>query len=849
MRALVTFLTLLASLSVAAQSASKSFFDAVKEYEKALDITFSYDAELMQLMDEESVFTTDDLSKFVTEVETRFPLDIDQIDDKYYTISVTEVVYNLAVRDSVDGATITESFGVQVVVNDAPIPTTFNDGVWEFSYKPDHRDQVSVFSQGYKPTVLEVKHLFNRKSLEVGLGLPTRRLSTVVVEDYLTKGINLMPSRQQIQIDVNDLPLLPGETDGDIFTSIAALPGITSPDGRAGNLLIRGSETDQTLILFDNIPVYHRGHYYGTISPYNPKIVDDVEVYRSGFHPRLGDRVGGAIVINSDQAGETSNFGLGANSLFGMGYGKFRISDKLSGTLSARNSYSRKFKSPKLEAISESVFDGTSLIGPGGFLTDRVEVLFNDYNGKLFYQMNEKNSIGLSALHTFSDITFMPVTPANVPGRSNDNRYENSGVSLSWKSQLGNGWGSGLTTTFSSYDFEFTINTLASGIPSNRSNNGIEDFNVIQEFSKENKYANLQFGIDYKWQNVSADYRNETPTAELFEFEKSVSSNTLAPFANYEYYGWQRWYLQAGFRSAYYSALDDFSISPRVLINYDLTDWATLKASYGWYNQFLSQVKNLEYSSGGFDNELWTLADDDSGYIIRGTQSMFGAVINTNNWIFDIEGFHKTANDITIYEDRILRPGSDFYTMDQVTYGLDILLKKQLSEATSIWTGYSYHDSKITIDTTDQVSYKSKYVQPHVWYVGGAFKKNRWKLSAGWRYASGLNAYSLDIAFAESIFKAGPPPDAPPPPPGAPPPRNPFEDLPNRYPSVHSLDLSASYKIPQTDQRKWSASFGVSLVNALNQTNLTDRVYRSRDGFVDRDAVGFAPNLMVIVEW
>ncbi|MEQ9009207.1 MAG: TonB-dependent receptor plug domain-containing protein, partial [Ekhidna sp.] len=678
------------------------------------------------------------------------------------------------------------------------------------------------------------------------LGLTTRRLNTVVVEDYLTKGINLMPSRQQIQIDVNDLPLLPGETDGDIFASIAALPGVTNPDGRAGNLFIRGSETDQTLILFDNIPVYHRGHYYGTISPYNPKIVDDVEVYRSGFHPRLGDRVGGAIVINSDDVGISSKYGVGANTLFGMAYGKFKLADNWSGAVSIRNSYPRELKSPKLEEISESVFAGTSLVDKGGLLTNRVEVSFSDYNGKLSYQINEHNSLRLSIIHTFSDINFLPVTPPNLLPRSNENSYKNTGANLSWNSDLGQGWDSNLSATFSNYDFEFQINTLGPNIEPFHSDNSIDDFNVIQEFSKEDTYSNLQFGVDYKWQNVSTNYRNQLRDSSIYQIRETVTSNTIAPFANFEYYGWKRWYMQVGIRGTYYSELDDYSVSPRVLINYDLTDWATLKSSHGWYNQFLSQVKNLEYSSGGFDNELWVLADNESGFIIRGTQSMFGGIINANNWIFDVEGFHKKASDITIYEDRVLNPQSNFYTMDQETYGIDILLKKQLTEATSIWTGYSYHDSKITIDTTDQVTYKSKYVQPHVWYFGAAFKKNRWKVSGAWRYASGLNAYSLDIAYAESIFRAGSPDGEPPP---NPPPPNPFVDVPDRYPSVHSLDISSSYKIPETDQRKWSATFGLSIINALNQSNLTDRVYRSRDGFVDREAIGFAPNLMVIVEW
>ncbi|WP_425392981.1 TonB-dependent receptor plug domain-containing protein [Ekhidna sp.] len=848
MRALVFTLFILTTLSLYAQTDSKPFFGAIEAYEKNDEITFSFDAELLGLIDNHTLFTANDLTRFRSEIERRLPLKVEKIDDKYYTMSATETTFRMVVSDSLDGSIIDQSFGVLVIVNDAAIPTSYSSGFWEFDYKPDHTDKILIFSQGYKSTPIAVKDLFNQKTLAVSLGLTTRRLSTVVVEDYLTKGINMLPSKQQIQIDVDDLPLLPGETDGDIFASITALPGITNPDGRAGNIFIRGSETDQTLILFDNIPVYHRGHYYGTISPYNPKIVDDVEVYRSGFHPRLGDRVGGAIVINSDEAVDGSKYGLGANTLFAMGYGKFRLSEKLGGSLSIRNSYPRSFKSPKLEEISESVFAGTSLVTQQGLLTNRVEVGFSDYNGKLSYHIDKRNRLGLSVLHTFSDINFLPVTPQGQIPRSNDNRYKNTGANLFWKSNWGQGWKSNLSTTYSNYDFEFQVNTLAPDVEPFLSNNSIDDFNVIQEFSKESSYSSFQFGLDYKWQNVSTNYQNQLRDSSIYKIQKTVTSNTIAPFANYEYYGWNKWYLQVGLRSTYYSALNDFSVSPRVLFNYDLSDRITLKGSHGWYNQFLSQVKNLEYSSGGFDNELWTLADDESGFIIRGSQSMFGGVVDVNDWIVDVEAFYKNADDVTIYEDRRLNPSKRYYAMDQETYGVDFLIKKQVFQELSIWTGYSYHDSKIAIDTTDQISYKSKYVQPHVWFTGGAFKKNRWKISAGWRYASGLYAYSLDIAFAESIFKAGPPPGSGPPPSG-PPPRNPFEDVPERYPSVHSLDISASYKIPQTDQREWSASFGLSIINSLNQSNLTDRVYRSRDGFVDREAIGFAPNLMIIVEW
>ncbi|MFK7953156.1 MAG: hypothetical protein AB8B73_09935, partial [Ekhidna sp.] len=289
--------------------------------------------------------------------------------------------------------------------------------------------------------------------------------------------------------------------------------------------------------------------------------------------------------------------------------------------------------------------------------------------------------------------------------------------------------------------------------------------------------------------------------------------------------------------------LNDFRIAPRFLVNYDLANWITLKGSTGVYNQYLSQVKNLEFGGGGFDNELWALADNESNFIIDGAQSMAGAVMNIDKWVVDLEFFHKTANNISVYENRTLNPRDGYFTMDQETKGLDLLIKREISDAASAWIGYSHHDSNITLDTTEEASYSSKFVQPHVWYVGGSWNKNRWKLSAGWKFASGLNAQSLDIIYAQILYERQVAQN-----PGMPPP-NPFENLSDRYPNLSQLDISASYAIPKSADRKWNASIGLSLINVLNTDNLTDQAFRGRDGFVDRNAIGFAPNVMVLVEW
>ncbi|MFK7953325.1 MAG: TonB-dependent receptor plug domain-containing protein, partial [Ekhidna sp.] len=598
MRALVTSTICLIAFTISAQSTKNSLVDVLKAYESTLSITFSYDPELINLISSDKVFEAEDFEVFKNQLENSLPFRVTQVDEKYYTIAAKETTYSLIVRDSIDNSLIGNGRMIQVLVDRTPITSTFQNGKWVFNYKPSIDNTLEIYNEGYVPSVIPLEVLLNETSLKIGLGLRTKYLNTVVIENYLTKGINLDPSEQKIKIKVNDLPLIPGETDGDIFASIAALPGITIPDGRAGNLFIRGSETDQSLILFDNIPVYHRGHYYGTISPYNPKVVKDVEVYRSGFHPRLGDRVGGAIIINSDQPSDDNiqKFGIGANTLFGTAYGKTVINKKLGFSFGARRSYSRKFESPKLEAISESVFAATALVDMRGKLTTKLDVLFEDYHGKITFIPSENHELNFTTIYTNTEVNYSPLADPSRARRNVENRFDNLGFNMDWKADISDKWTSTFSATLS--DFQYRFNIADDGPPPNNffSRNKLRDFNLKQEFSRRGKVTDFQLGVDYKWQEVTTDYQNViTSDSSIYSFQKVNQSNSLSPFMNLDFYGWDNWYFQIGFRSTYFSALNDFRIAPRFLVNYDLANWITLKGSTGVYNQYLSQVKNLEF--------------------------------------------------------------------------------------------------------------------------------------------------------------------------------------------------------------------------------------------------------------
>lgn len=833
-----------------AQNEKGTLEHLIARYEQNREINLSYDPELIKLIGTEITYT-DDLDAFFSYLSTHFPLEVTRVSEGYFLITAREREYTISAIDSLDQSAIIPT-DLMVLVNGSPIPLDYSGEDIKFRYKPALSDSVTLFALGYDQVAIAKKDLMNRRALSYSLMNIAVELEGVMIQEYLTKGIDMETTEQAVKIAVEDLPLLPGETDGDIFASIAALPGVTAPDQRAGNLFIRGSYTDQSLILFDGIPIYHRGHYYGNISPYNPKVVSNVQVYRSGFHPRLGGRVGGAIVIESgEEVQDQSHVGLGANTLYATAYGKASLADgKLGIAVGARRSYPTSFSSPKLDAISESSFSGTGAVDSSGRFKGDIDVLFQDYHTKVNYALNDKNRLALAAIYTSNDVVYQEIGQITNPAKD-ENEFKNQGYNLRWTRKLQGNWTSQSSLTYSDYKFKYTTDIHADGDTVYVSQNTLKDLNLRQEISRAGRQFNLDAGVDYKFQQVGLYYRNFVEQINgIYEVDEEVDAYTLSPYFSIDIKSWDRWDIELGLRGTYYSELEAFDWDPRFFWHYRVTDWLNFRGSLGWYHQYLSQAKNLEFTGGGFDNELWVLADSDNAGVITSSQASIGALIHDHGWILDIEGYHKDIDGVSLSTERRLRPNLAYHGLSQRISGIDVMLKKQISSSWDAWASYSYSQSEISIDTASDRSYVAKYVQPHVFYLGTSFHLERFKLSASYKWSTGLYEYSLDIIDAHRIYRAGRPKT--PPPPGTPRPENPFSEVErDYYDAVKTLDISASYSIPPSAQHRWKATFGLSLVNIFDTQNLIDRLYRGDPSptFVERYGIGFAPNLMVLVEW
>lgn len=856
------------------ESKTKTLVEVLNSLQDRFNIKISYDATLADPIQVIPISKDLSLEEALATLNNKASFELKLVDDDFYLLKAVEKQYSVDAFESDTGTQIPAT-DLHIFVNNKPIPNkiTSEGNKILFKTKLHPRDTLQLYSYGYYINTIPAIDLINSTHKRLKLVADPILLSEVIVSNYLAPGINANTLSHSLEIDMENLALLPGETDGDIFESIKVLPGVSTPDSRAGNVYIRGSSTDQSLILYDDIPIYHKGHYFGTISPYNPKVVKNISVYRNGFSPRLGGRVGGAIDIKStSNTDDDTSYGAFVNSINAMGYVSTPlVKNKLGVVLSGRTSYPTAWNSPKLQAISDMIYQSSKVeqAMETGSISD-FGIQYHDATAKLTYKLTERQKVTLSTLFISNRMEYNVAQPNQ--NFDEQNELKNTGLNLRWDSKWSDRITSNLSLTHSAYSYSFfsigSNNDRSSRLSEEKAVNELKDMAGLFEVKASISSSDvLNAGIELKNQSTYYDFLRQTPgssnSVDNTTATRDLSATSFSPFLNYELSQIKNLYLQIGLRGTYFNGLNDFALAPRVFANYNINDNWQFKGSYGVYNQYLGQIRNLEFSNSGFDNQLWLLSNNEGVKIIKGRQKMLGTLFFKAGWVLDIEAYAKTTEDVTYLSGRFLSSDTEYLSADIETQGIDIFVKKEFSPDLTAWMSYSISESKLSFDTLMNVYYETEYDQPHILKLGGIYHKDNWKISLGWKSMSGLTAQfpesvgdvpqNGDVVVPRGNGQGGMGPGRP----GATQPlqdgqhRMPFSG--SRFPSMHQLDASISWTLPKTSTRKWSTTIGLSLMNILNQRNLIDQVSRLQESgsiiYNDRFGIGFAPNLMISMEW
>ena len=133
-------------------------------------------------------------------------------------------------------------------------------------------DEVSIISN-LKFNIVNDRYIVITKLEEVATKV--EQLENVIVNGYLTRGIS-KNKNATFRINPQVLEILPGLTEPDILESIQQLPGVVSANETASSFSVRGGISDQNRMIWDGINMYHKGHLFGMISPFNPNTTQNI---------------------------------------------------------------------------------------------------------------------------------------------------------------------------------------------------------------------------------------------------------------------------------------------------------------------------------------------------------------------------------------------------------------------------------------------------------------------------------------------------------------------------------------------------------------------------------------------
>ncbi len=877
MRYLLLAIAFTSSLALRAQEAyvvsfeDVSLEDAVKEISKKYNFKFSFDPKLLRQYRITKTIRTNKEKKLLEEILADIPIHYKKAKDFILLIPDRPPPTEKIVGKVYDGGTGQVLSYAQVATIDN---ANINDGTGAFSLKvPRDSMQITVTHLGYKPSTFWIKPDVEKINIELTPDI--RVLPEFIFSDY-SKDKTQGKFSSFFSINPKQIQYLPTVGEPDIFRSMQLLPGISASDDSNAGLVVRGSDPSQNHVILDGFTLYHLNHLFGLYSTFNPYVINQIDLYKSGFTARYGGRIS-SVVNATGKRGNPDKLkaGMGISLTSFNTYFESPLSKNVSVIFGLRRSYQNFVKNNIYDRfLKENRVDLTQTNAlKDGFDLD-PDFNFFDMNTKVSANLGRNSDLDLNFY--FSDDEFESFFNTDEEDFNQSltdvANWSNLGVSLYWNRQ----WGqvsSKIGTSFSNFEsnssfresfefiglffddsitFEPQIDTISADYEINQINN-IEELSVNWKNEIElNKNNRLFLGTDLSTYYTEFNYNEGSEDEVFFENDTTQESGQISTYAEYES-NFQKLHVNVGLRFNYFEISGREDWEPRLNAKYYFSDNLSLNLSWSKHHQYITRIATNPFANS--DSHTWVMADEDIFPTMESTHFVSGLKFNQDQWSIDVEFYHKNINNVFLseifyftnyefseldleFEDSGFFEDPD-YTVDGHARGLDLFVKHKTDRFTS-WVSYSLSESKhqhpIIREGRD---FNSTFDQRHEINQVNLFKSGKWHFSSQFVYGSGRPytppGGSIDVnEFGAILYDL---------------------DLINsaRLPAYHRLDLSANYKIAL---KNYNLEAGVTLFNVYDRQNIRSRrftlteVYdEAEDVFtlevvpIDFRLLGFTPNL------
>jgi len=644
--------------------------------------------------------------------------------------------------------------GITLLLEEPFIGAT-TDGFGFYSIRlPPGRCELIIRGMGIKESRRQLM-LFSDGKLDIELEEQVYSLSEVSILGDKTDNIrSVSGGMERLQMrNIKNIPTVLGEAD--IIRIVMTLPGVKTAGEISSGFNVRGGASDQNLILYNNGTIYVPTHLFGLFSTFNPDIVDNMELYKSGIPAKYGGRISSVLEISS-RDGSRKNF-QGTASI-GLLTSRLSLEAPLfkgkgSFIVGGRTTYSDWL----LKKIPE---DSGYNNGTAGFY---------DLNGSVNYKIDENNTIYLTGYYSNDRFKF---------SRYEQYTYQNASFAVKWRHIFNPQF----TSTYIVGHDHYSYSTKDT---SNIFNAYSLDFNINQIFGKAdfsyylNHRHTLNAGINTMLYRLNPG--NYLPAhEESFVREERLQTERALESAVYLSDQWEishDWMVSAGIRYSMFNVLGqrayilyqedilpsmetvlridsagggilktyhspEFRLSARYIIDGN----TSVKAGINTMRQYIHKISNTTIMS---PTDTWKLSDvnirPQSGvqYVVGFFRNFAENTIETS-----VETYYKTMNNYLDYRsgaEPMMNPHieTEVAGVKGRAYGVELMFKKNQGKLNG-WVSYTWsrtmlHQHKeLSVSARSGDWYPSDFDKPHeVKFVGNLKLTQRYSFSLNCDYSTG----------------------------------------------------------------------------------------------------------------
>ncbi|MFA9187504.1 TonB-dependent receptor domain-containing protein [Flavobacterium magnesitis] len=804
----------------------------IKTIEKQFDIKFSYAVEDISNISIEKPSSTLNLQQTIDYLNAKVPLNFKALDGRYITISVLNktvsicgVIFDENLKTTLPGASIR-------INNSSNSSVASTNGT--FNLENISIDATVMISYlGYETQEFKAKDLFsNDKNCPNIFLKPTKvELNQVLIPVFLTSGLQKSIDGSTI-LNTKKFGILPGLTEPDILQSIQTLPGVESTNESIANINIRGGTNDQNLMLWDNIKMYHSGHFFGLISAYNPNLTSKIVVTKNGTSAEYSDGVSSMINMSTNnEIKNTVSGGAGINLISGDAFVEIPLAKNLELDLSARHSITDFINTPTYNTYYKKSFQDSEINANNLDKNVNSDFYFYDYTAKILYDLNDKHQFRANIIGITNELNYSENNSDQTQSKTSALSQKNIGYGGNWKAQ----WNSKFSTQLSSYFSKYNIDASDYRIATDQL---LTEANEVIETAIK---LNLNYNFNEKIRLLAGYQINETgmlnQTQVSAPFYSSTKKDVLLNHALYAEteYNHNNTYVRLGMRLNYFEKFDKLLFEPRINFRQQIFNPLAIKLEGEFKNQTSTQIIDFEDDFLGVEKRRWQLVNNKDIPIAKSKQASVGLEFNKNNLNIELSGFYKIVDGITasnqgFYNNFQSKNAHGSYT----NKGIEFLINKT-TQKFSTWLSYTLSNNNYYFESFTPSTFPNNVDIRHSVTLGFNYNiLNNLKISVGGIWHSG-QPYTKAVEGDETVQSGN----------------NIFVnyDTPNSHnlDDFLRLDTSLSYNFNFNSAIK--ATFRAGIINLTNEKNYINRYYKvdpddtEKAIEVNNRSLAFTPNV------